>query len=356
MLIPAAISLLISTVILNLGLPFSGLFLASEKIELPGKTGLVLGVSEYRAAGKIIVEQQEENFSRAVVKVINEVKSLPRPAWPQPARLNLSRHELPSGPVKEAAAAAVNFDLAAVSGAILDSQSHDLFFSKRPDRTWPIASLTKLFTAYTFLDYNPGWETIYEIKSADKREGGRIYLFTGDKVKVKDLFYFSLVGSDNTAAAALVAATGMSEIEFVERVNDKIKSLGLKNTRIADVVGLGDGNISTAREIAQFADIALEKAEIQRAVLTKKYEFITEQGRKKFIVTTNELLNVFPEQEVSLLGGKTGYINSSGYCLVNKFKGEDGRAIVIVVLGAESDASRFKLTKGLAELYYGVKL
>ena len=274
------------------------------------------------------------------------------PPLPQ---LNLPTEKLPPDREKEAAAKTVSFDLAAENGAILDGQSQDLFFSKRPDRTWSIASITKLFTAYTFLDYNPGWETIYEIKPGDKREGGKIYLFTGDKVKVKDLFYFSLVGSDNTATAALVSSTGLTEAEFVAKVNNKIKELGLKNTRITDVAGLGDANISTAREIAQFANIALETEKISRASLTKKYEFTTEQGRKKSITSTNELLNIFPESKISLLGGKTGYINASGYCLVSKFKGQDGRSIVIVVLGADSDASRFSLTKELVNLYYGVK-
>lgn len=353
MFIPAIISLLVSTIFLNFGLSLSGQFLASKKIN-SAKAGIVLGVSEYQAAGKIMVESGD-NFSHSLIKVVREVKALPLPALPQLPQLNLPTEKLSLERAIEAAAATVSFDLAAANGAILDGQSQDLFFSKRPDRTWPVASLTKLFTAYTFLNYNPGWETIYEIKPGDRREGGKIYLFTGDKVKVKDLFYFSLVGSDNTATAALVSSTGLTEAEFMVKVNNKIKELGLKNTRLADVAGLGDGNVSTAREIARFADIALAVEEIKHAALTKKYEFTTEQGRKKAITATNELLDVFPEQEVSLLGGKTGYLNSAGYCLVSKFKGQDGRSIVTVVLGAASDASRFSLTRELVKLYYGAK-
>ena len=350
MLIPVTISLLISTIFLNFGLVFNGRFFAPENVN-PAKAGLVLGVSEYQTAGKIIVEQGN-NFNQAVVEVIEEVKSLPFPSLPQLPQFNMTMQKLPQSPSREAAAGTVSFDLAAENGAVLDCQSYNLFFSKRADRAWPIASITKLFTAYTFLDYNPGWETIYEIKAEDRREGGKIYLFTGDKVKIKDLFYFSLVGSDNTATAALVNSTGMTEEEFVVKANDKIKDLGFKNTRIVDAVGLKDASISTAREIAQFANIALGIDEINRAVLTKEYEFTTEQGREKAIANTNELLDVFPEQEISLLGGKTGHINSSGYCLVSKFEGADGRAIVTVVLGADSEASRFGLTKKLVELYY----
>ena len=353
MLIPAAISWLVSTIFLNFGLLLGGQFLVSENINY-AKAGLVLGVSEYQAIGKVMVEQGN-NFNDAIVQVIAGAKSLPIPPLPQLPQFNMPRQTLPQNPVKAAVAETVNFDLAAENGAIFDCQNYNLFFSKTPDRSWPIASITKLFTAYTFLDYNPGWETIYKIKAEDKREGGKIYLFTGDEVKVKDLFYFSLVGSDNTATAALVHSTGMTEEEFIIKINDKVKSLGLKNTRIVDVAGLKDANISTAREIAQFANIALGVDEINRASLTKKYEFTTEQGRKKIIASTNELLNIFPDEDISLLGGKTGHINSSGYCLVSKFKGTDGRAIVTVILGASSETDRFGLTKKLVELYYNNK-
>jgi len=342
-----------SIIFLNIGLVFNGGFFAPDNFN-PAKTGLVLGVSEYQPADKTMA-LEGNNFNQAVDSLIEGIKSFHPLSLSQLLQFNMPMQKLPENTVKEVVAKAISFDLAAENGAILDCQSDNLFFSKSPDRIWPIASITKLFTAYTFLDYNPGWETIYKIKASDKREGGKIYLFTGDKVKVKDLFYFSLVGSDNTATAALVSSTGLTEEEFIIKVNSKIRELGFKNTSIVDAAGLRDGNISTAREIAQFANIALAVEEINRASLTKKYEFTTEQGRKKVIASTNELLNVFPEQEVNLLGGKTGHINSSGYCLVSKFKGADGRAIVTVVLGADSEINRFGLTRKLVDLYYNYK-
>jgi serine-type D-Ala-D-Ala carboxypeptidase (penicillin-binding protein 5/6) len=318
MLIPITIGLFISTIFLNLGMAFSGFFLPTGINQSP-TTGKVLGAVEYQFS-------QFLKFNQPVNKLPENPTIIPRPQ--------------------------IHFDLAAENGIIFDCQSDNLFFAKKPDQIWPIASITKLFTAYTFLDYNPGWETDYIIKAEDKREGGKIYLFTGDKVKVKDLFYFSLVGSDNTATAALVHATGLSENDFIAKMNDKIKGLGFKNTSITDVAGLGESNVSTAREIAEFANLAFNIEEISRASLTKKYEFTTQQGRKKLIQSTNELLNNFPDQEVSILGGKTGHINSSGFCLVSKFKDVLGRSIVTVILGADSEESRFKLTRELVDLYY----
>lgn len=350
MLIPVTISLLISTIFLNLGLALNGSFLSPGSIE-SARAGMVLGVVEYQQASKLTVDQGG-NLNQAVVKVIEEAKALPIPQLFQLPRLDQPMRQVPVNQEKKAEPTITDYDFPAQNGLILDYNDDSLFFAKRPDRSWPIASITKLFTAYTFLDYNPGWETSYEIKAEDKREGGKIYLFTGDKVTVKDLFYFSLVGSDNTATAALVRSTGLSEAEFVEKMNTKIKELGFKNTRLVDPVGLRDGNISTAREVALFAKLALAKEEISRASLTKTYEFNTEQGRKKTITSTNELLSSFPNGGISILGGKTGHVDASGYCLVSQFKNYDGQAIITVVLGADSDSSRFSLTRKLVDLYY----
>lgn len=354
MLIPAAISLIISTIVLNLGLLANGVFSSPDYGAKPAAAGKILGAIETGGAEKIFIDQGN-NFNKAVVRAIEEAKTLPLlELWQLPG-LNQPLGKLPENKEKEPAVGLAEFDLPAANGVILDCQADDLFFAKRPDRAWPIASITKLITAYVFLDYNPGWETGYTVKAADRREGGKIYLFSGDKAKVKDLFYFSLVGSENTATAALVASTGLSEAEFVQKMNDKMKQLGFKNTRLVDPVGLKDGNISTAREIARFAKIALADPDISQASLTKKYEFTTEQGRKKVIANTNELLGSFPESGVSILGGKTGHVNSSGYCLVSQFKDQTGQSIVTVILGADNETSRFSLTKKLVDLYYGNK-
>lgn len=353
MLIPAAISLIISAIFLNFNFFVQSLVLTPNQ-DKSVRVGRVLGASEEVSALDNSIGQNSI-LNKTITRAIGEIKALPVPRLYELPELDKPIRQLSKNQADRPAgqpAVAPAFDLAAENGVILDCQEDNLFYAKRPDRSWPIASITKLFTAYTFLDYNPGWETSYKIKPSDKREGGKIYLFSGDEVTVKDLFYFSLVGSDNTATAALVQTTGLSEEEFVKKINEKIKELGLKNTRIVDSVGLRDGNISTAREVAGFAKIALAKEEISRASLTKKYEFNTIQGKKKVISSTDELLNRYPEGGVAILGGKTGYVNSSGYCLVSQFKNDKGRAIITVVLGADSDSNRFKLTKKLVDLYY----
>lgn len=264
------------------------------------------------------------------------------PAKRLPRNLNL--------PAKKPAAG--NLEISATSSAVIDCKSDAVLFGKQKDQIWPIASITKLIAALVFLEHNPGWDAIYQIKAGDKQEGGRIYLFTGEKVKVKDLFYFSLVGSDNTAAMALVRSTGLSDEEFINKMNEKARALGLNNTHFADPVGLSDGNVSTAKEIAALAGAAFANEDISGASLTKAYEFETLGGRKKKINNTDALLDIFPQNGIKILGGKTGYIEASGYCFAGKFADHGGNEIISVVLGADSYNARFDETKEMVEWVY----
>ena len=235
---------------------------------------------------------------------------------------------------------------------VMDDESGKIIFSKDANKKKAIASITKLATALVFLDNNPGWDIEYEIKYSDRVNGGKIYLFSGEKVKVKDLFYLSLVGSANTATLALVNSTGLSKSEFVKAMNKKAKELNLKNTNFVDPIGLSYLNQSTAYEVAKLAKTALANNDISRAVLSEKYSFTTAGNREKIVYNTDSLLKSFPVNDIVLLGGKTGYTDTAGYCFVGKFKNENNQEIFAVILGGEDNNYRFQKTKELVEWTY----
>lgn len=294
-------------------------------------------------------------------------------------------------------------EILAEKGAVLAADDHFFLFEKRADEVQPIASITKLMTALVFLDNNPGWEKTYMITADDKVEGGRLNLFPGDEVTLKDLFYTSLVASDNGAALALARATGLSEMEFVIKMNEEAKKLGLTKTHFADPVGLSEYNVSTARETAFLAQAAFARSEIKEATASREYNFITLNGREKKIESTDYLLfdpaldpvvssslnyssdfspnfspgpspgsspnssfNYSPDSSsisspnsssdysadsspdfLQILAGKTGYTDQAGYCFVGKLRGPGGREVISVVLNSAGKNERFKESKNL---------
>lgn len=230
---------------------------------------------------------------------------------------------------------------------IFDLSTNTFLWEKNSDVEQPLASITKLMTALVFLDNNPGWDKIYKISPADNVEGGKVSLFLGEEIKLKDLFYSSLVASDNGATIALVHASGLSEAEFIKKMNAKAKQLGLFNTNFVDPVGLSDNNLSTARDIARLAKTALKNEEIKKATMTEFYEFVTLDGRAKKVESTDYLLGSDLDNEILVQGGKTGYTDKAGYCFVGQFKNKDGHELISVILNSDSKNDRFRQTKAL---------
>ncbi len=258
------------------------------------------------------------------------------------AKVNLS------GPLITLKPEAAPLKIAAPRLAVLAANDHFFLWTQGADEIQPIASITKLMTALVFLDNNPGWGKIYKISPDDEVEGGRWHLFLGEELSLKDLFYTSLVASDNGATIALVHATGLSEADFVKKMNAKARELGLSSTSFADPIGLSDYNVSTAREVALLAQAALKRPEIKEATTQSEYRFTTLDGREKVIESTDYLLSDSASSSLQVIGGKTGYTDKAGYCFVGRLKDDRGREVISVILNSGGKNDRFIESRNLA--------
>lgn len=227
--------------------------------------------------------------------------------------------------------------IGAKSAAVLDVESGAILWQKNATEIRSIASISKLMTTLVFLEHNPGWQTKVTMQISDEVGGAAPNIFRGETVTVKDLFYAGLIASDNNAINALVRSTGIEKEDFVDLMNQKAKSLGLKNTHFQDLTGLTDENRSTALEILSLAKIAFAQKEIKAATEKAVYSFNDLSGKAHKIYSTNKLLNSY----LNIIAGKTGYINASGYCLVSEVQGEQGQKLIGVVLGSEAHDDRF---------------
>jgi D-alanyl-D-alanine carboxypeptidase len=240
----------------------------------------------------------------------------------------------------------------ASSSIAIDRDSGTVLWDNNSAVVRPIASITKLMTAYVFLNSNPDLDKIYELQKEDVRLGGKSYIYPGDQVTVRDLFYLTLVGSDNTAAVALARSIGLTETEFVAKMNQQAGQFGLVNTKFEDISGLSDGNVSTAKEVLIMARKCLANPEIRDTTIKPSYEFSTVGGRDVIVESTDALLSVFPIDGINIVGGKTGHTDEAGYCFVGEFVNQAGHKIMSVVMGTNSDTDRFAETKKLVKWAY----
>ena len=231
-----------------------------------------------------------------------------------------------------------------------------VFYQSQATSPQAIASLSKLMTALVFLDHNPGWETSYVMRAEDNVAGGKLNLFLGEEVLIKDLLATSLIASDNGATMALVQASGLTVEEFVAAMNQRAQELGLVHTNFADPTGLSPENVSTATELLKLAKELFVKEEIARLLNQPEYQFTTLNGRAKSISSTNHLLFDSEELSFAQLGAKTGYIDEAGYCFLGWFTNEAGQQLAVVILNSEGANQRFQEAKRLATwVYQGLK-
>ncbi|PLX27170.1 hypothetical protein C0583_04690 [Candidatus Parcubacteria bacterium] len=234
----------------------------------------------------------------------------------------------------------------------LDVNSGKVLYSYAEDKERSIASITKLATALVLMDLGLDWNSEYEIQASDHISGGRIYVYQGEVVKLKDLLYASLVASANTATQALVSASGFTQEEFVDLMNQKADFLDLEKTSFVDPIGLSSWNTSTAYEVSVLLSEALRNPTIRDCVSRESYVFTTKSGKSKTVKSTDILLDDFEEGDIRILGGKTGFTGAAGYCFVSMFENLQNKRVITVVLGSHGHADRFEDTKHLINWVY----
>ena len=239
--------------------------------------------------------------------------------------------------------------ITAASAIIADKKTKAVLWQKNSGETRSIASITKLITALVFLDHNPGWDGEVIIQDSDYREGGRIRVFSGERILAKDLFNAMLVASSNNSAVALARATGFSREEFVSLMNNKALELGMNDSVFVEPTGLDPQNVSTAADVIRLAAAALDRPEISAATSQSEYTFsVLNTDRTYTLKNTDRLLNSYLE----IKSGKTGYLDEAGYCLVSNVRGPNGQEVLVAVLGSESEVSSFQEVKALAQWAY----
>ncbi|MBC1211919.1 D-alanyl-D-alanine carboxypeptidase [Listeria booriae] len=236
------------------------------------------------------------------------------------------------------------------NSALLVSLKDDkILFEENTDQKVPIASLTKLMTAYLVLEsiHNKqlSWDEGLTLKRLDDPRAVSLQARTGKTYySVQDLFATMMIMSANDAAEAL--AERVNSTDFVGEMNAKAKELGLKKTKYVNATGLdssGEESMSTASDLLILAkELISDYPEILET--TSRTSYVTKDGNT--VHTTNDLLQ---ENEVDGLDGlKTGFTDQAGYCLIATAV-QNGDRLIAVVLGSRTDNDRIKSAETLLD-------
>ena len=219
-------------------------------------------------------------------------------------------------------------EISAQAAVLYDPMSGRALFQKAENERVSMASTTKIMTALVALElYTP--DKAVEIKREwCGIEGSSMYLKAGEQLTVSDLLYGLMLMSGNDAATALACLCPGGQTEFVARMNEKAKELGMNNTSFENPSGLdGKTHYSTAYDMALLAAAALNNNILSQIMGSK---WASQAGR--YMRNHNRLLGMIN----GALGLKTGFTKKSGRCLVSAVS-QKGRTLIAVTLNAPDD-------------------
>ena len=237
-------------------------------------------------------------------------------------------------------------DVRADAAIVVDARNGDTLYEERPDLRRSIASTTKLMTALLALERAEPADIFtapdYNASAAESKIGLR----EGERMTVDDLLEALLLESANDAAVTLAFGLAGSRDAFVDEMNARARELGLDDTTYVDPIGLGDGNRSSARDLATLARRLLSNERF--AAIVDRPSAVLETGSRRRVVSNR---NTLVRRHPFVDGVKTGHTRRAGYVLVGSATGR-GVRVVSVVLGDPSEAARD--ADSLALLRYGI--
>jgi D-alanyl-D-alanine carboxypeptidase (penicillin-binding protein 5/6) len=215
---------------------------------------------------------------------------------------------------------------------VVDAETGEVFAEKDAHDQVAIASLTKIFTTIEAIERAPLTMEITTDESDLFDSSSTVMGFgPGETFTLEDLLYGMMLPSGNDAAHAIARSIGAqpgdtpeeSVDRFVGYMNERVRNMGLTETTLKNPHGLGvPGHVSSAHDLAAFTMYALKYPIFTEIISTAEYD------ANGYIVTnTNRLLNGY----TGLIGGKTGYDEDSGYCLVEAAQ-RSGNTMISVTL------------------------
>jgi D-alanyl-D-alanine endopeptidase (penicillin-binding protein 7) len=224
---------------------------------------------------------------------------------------------------------------------VFNKTKNEVVTSEAENTKRPIASLTKLMTALVIVEAGT---------DLDKRVRYKGGIFFKRDVSVKELLESLLIKSDNAAGESLAESWPGGRVAFINSMNQRASSIGMKDTAFTDPSGLDQGNVSTAVDLSKLVKEAL-KYEIISKTSSSKFFKIEQRTKKKinYVSIGNTNRNLLFEFENIILS-KTGFTNPAGRCLALAVE-KNGNLYTIIILGEKTVIDREKRARHLINNY-----
>ncbi len=241
------------------------------------------------------------------------------------------------------------------NNAILYNIDEDIvLYEKNKDQRVSIASMTKLMTALVAVENIDNLNAKVKLEKSDY-DKLLIQDASGSSLKkdryytYEDLLYGLILESGADCANALARLTAGNEENFVKKMNERAKVLGMNNTRFSNPIGLDNiNNYSTVEDVAILLKKDLRNPTLNKMITSLKHTLSDGTVIEHTIYDYMQYLKI---DMPYIKGGKTGYEIKSGYALASISQKDDTTLLLVTSLGKHM-GDHIKDAKTLYEYYY----
>ncbi len=249
--------------------------------------------------------------------------------------------------------------------AVYDMTAGVMLYEKDAQTKITAASTTKLLTALTMLEYVTP-DTVFTVGSEISLVGAgssTAKLPKGQTLSREQILDALLIPSGNDAAYVIAAHVGRNlsgdpQITdrdavdfFLEKMNDKAKSLGVENSLFTCPDGYPDKKqYTTAADMMKISVAAAQNETIRKTVEKTYAEIHCDNGKVLEYINTNQL--TVPSSQYFYEGSfglKTGSTPEAGQCLISGATAY-GHDLIVALFKAPDNATRYTDTRAAFDL------
>lgn len=223
-------------------------------------------------------------------------------------------------------------------------------YGRKGEVTMPIASLTKIMTVTLGLNSRGVNDYVSLSKDAIKQVGD-YGLLSGEIWSAYDLAKLTLISSANDGAYAF---SENNTYDFLLKMNEKAKKIGMEDTYFLNVTGL-DKDFDTPGAFASASDVNTmamygwrSYPEIFFSTTSPEISLVSASGISHTFKNTNPFVDKIP----NLLFSKTGYTEIAGGNLTVIFSNKNNEKIVVTILGSTFEGRFSDMEKLVNVLYH----
>lgn len=244
------------------------------------------------------------------------------------------------------ALADAKMELVTPSAVLIEGSTGTIIFEKNKDERLRPASVTKIMTLLLIFEaLEEGkinlMDDVSVTEHAASMGGSQVYLEPYEVQNVDTMIKCISIASANDASVAMAEHIAGSHEEFVARMNERAKELGMNNTNFVNCTGLdADNHYTTAYDIALMSrELITRFPQVSNycTVWMDTFVHTTKKGRTEFGLTnTNKLIKSYK----GITGLKTGSTSIAKYCLSATAR-RNNMDLIAVIMAAPDTKTRF---------------